>query len=54
MDMPALYSLVKTDGQGHKAILEEQASSTKAGYASVKQARLSLSFQSKITDFFGQ
>jgi hypothetical protein len=31
MDMPALYSLVKTDGQGHKALLEEQANSTKAG-----------------------
>jgi hypothetical protein len=53
MDMPALYSLVKTDGQGHKELLEEQANSTKVGYASAKQARLSLSFQSKIPDFFG-
>jgi hypothetical protein len=53
MDMPALYSLVKTDVQGHKALLEEQINSTKAGYASAKQARLSLSFQSKIPDFFG-
>jgi hypothetical protein len=53
MDMPDMYSLVKTDGQGHKALLEEQANSTKAGYASEKQARLSLSFQSKIPDFFG-
>jgi glucose dehydrogenase len=52
MDMPALYSVVKTDGQGHKALLEEQANSTKAGYALDKQARLSLSFQSKIPEFF--
>jgi hypothetical protein len=53
MDMPDLYSLVKTDDQGHKALLEEQANSTKAGYASAKQARLSLSFQSKIPKIFG-
>jgi hypothetical protein len=53
MDMPALYSLLKTDGQGHKVVLEEQPNSTKAGYASAKQARLSLSFQSKIPEFFG-
>jgi hypothetical protein len=53
MDIPALYSLVKTDGQGHKALLEEQANSTKVGYASTKQARLSLSFQSKIPEIFG-
>jgi hypothetical protein len=31
MDMPSLYSLVKKDRQGHNAILEEQANSTKAG-----------------------
>jgi hypothetical protein len=54
MDMPDLYSLVKTDGQGHKALLEEQANSTKAGYASAKQNHWSLSFQSKISDFLGQ
>jgi hypothetical protein len=53
MDMPALYRLVNTDGQGHTALLEEQVNSTKAGYASAKQARLSLSFQSKIPEFFG-
>jgi hypothetical protein len=52
MDMPALYSLVRTDGQGHKALLEEQVNSTKAGYASAKQARLSLSLQSKIPVFW--
>jgi hypothetical protein len=52
MDMPALYSLVNTDGQGHTALLEEQANSTKAGYASAKQTHLSLSFQSKIPEFF--
>jgi hypothetical protein len=53
MDIPALYSLVKTYGQCHKALLEEQANSTEAEYASTKQARLSLSFQSKIPDFSG-
>jgi hypothetical protein len=53
MDMPALYSLLKTDDQVHRAILEEQANSTKAGYASAKQAHLSLSFQSKIPEIFG-
>jgi hypothetical protein len=52
MDMPDLYSLVRTDGQGHKALLEEQVNSTKAGYASAKQARLSLSLQSKIPVFW--
>jgi hypothetical protein len=52
MDMPDMYSLAKTDGQGHKALLGEQANSTKSGYASAKQARLSLSFQSKIPGFF--
>jgi hypothetical protein len=36
MDMPALYSLVKTDGQGHTALLEEKANSPKAGYALAK------------------
>jgi hypothetical protein len=54
MDMPALYILVKTDGQGHKTLLEEQANSTKVGCASSKQARLSLSFQSKIPNFWGR
>jgi hypothetical protein len=53
MDMPVLYSLVKIYVQGHKALLEEQANSTKAGYASTKQACLSLSFQSKIPEIFG-
>jgi hypothetical protein len=53
MDMPDLYSLVKTDGQGHKELLEEHANSTKAGYTSAKQARLSLTFQSKIPENFG-
>jgi hypothetical protein len=53
MDMPALYSLVKTDDQGHKALLEEQANSMKAGYSSAKQAGNSLSFQCKIPEIFG-
>jgi hypothetical protein len=33
--------------------LEEQSHSSKAGYASSKQARLSLSFQCKISEVFG-
>jgi hypothetical protein len=53
MDMPALYSLVKTDGNNLKALLEEQSHSSKAGYASSKQARLSLLFQCKIPEVFG-
>jgi hypothetical protein len=53
MDMPALYSLVKTDGKNLKALLEEQSHSSKAGYASSKQARLSLSFQCNIPEVFG-
>jgi hypothetical protein len=53
MDMPALYSLVKTDGKNLKALLEEQSHSSKAGYDSFKQARLSLSFQCKIPEVFG-
>jgi hypothetical protein len=53
MDMPALYSIVKTDGKNLKALFEEQSHSSKAGYASSKQARLSLSFQCKIPEVFG-
>jgi hypothetical protein len=53
MYMPALYSLVKTDGKNLKALLEEQSHSSKAGYASSKQARLYLSFQCKIPEVFG-
>jgi hypothetical protein len=53
MDMPDLYSFAKTGGQGHKVLLEEQANYTKSGYASEKQARLSLSFQSIIPEIFG-
>jgi hypothetical protein len=53
MDMPALYSLVKTDGKNLKALLEEQSHSSKDGYTSSKQARLSLLFQCKIPKVFG-
>jgi hypothetical protein len=53
MDMSALYSLVKTDGNNLKALLEEQSHSSKDGYASSKQARLSLLFQCKIPEVFG-
>jgi hypothetical protein len=53
MDMHALYTLVKTGGQGYKSLLEEQSNSTEAGYASAKKARLSLSFQCNIPKVFG-
>jgi hypothetical protein len=38
---------------GDNVFLEEQANSTKAGYALAKKARLSLSFQCKIPEIFG-
>jgi hypothetical protein len=46
MDMHTLYSLVKADVKNLKALFEEQYHSSKAGYASSKQARLSLSLVS--------
>jgi hypothetical protein len=48
MDMPALYSLVRPEGQNHDVMLTEEFNSSKAGYASSAHASLSLSFKTKI------
>jgi hypothetical protein len=53
MDLPALYSLVRPDGQGYRVLLEEESNSSKAGYASSTQARLALSFKTKVPGIFG-
>jgi hypothetical protein len=45
MDMPALYNLVRPDGQQYDMILTEESNSSKAADASSAQARLSLSFK---------
>jgi hypothetical protein len=52
MDMPALYSLMRPDGQQHYVMLQEESNSSKAGYASSAQARLSLSFKMKVPGNF--
>jgi hypothetical protein len=53
MDMPALYILIRPVGQQHDVMLQEESNSSKAGYASSLQARLSLSFKMKVPGFFG-
>jgi hypothetical protein len=53
MDVPALYSLIWTDGQQHDGRLQEESNSSKEGYASSAQARLSLSFKMKVPGIFG-
>jgi hypothetical protein len=53
MDVPALYSLIRPDGQQHDVMLQEESNSSKAGYASSAQARLSLSLKKKVPGFFG-
>jgi hypothetical protein len=53
MDVPALYSLVHPDGQECDVMLTEESNSSKAGYASSAQARLSLSFITKVPGIFG-
>jgi hypothetical protein len=53
MDMPALYSWIRPDGQQHDVMLQEESNSSKAGYASSAQARLSLSFKMKVPRIFG-
>jgi hypothetical protein len=53
MDMPALCSLIRPDGQQHDVMLQEESNSSKAGYASSTHARLSLSFKMKVPGFFG-
>jgi hypothetical protein len=53
MDMPALYSLIRPDGQQHDVVLQEESNSSKAGYAFSVQARMSVSFIMKVPGFFG-
>jgi hypothetical protein len=53
MDMPALYSLIRPDGQQHDVMFKEESNSSKAGYASSAQARLWLSFKMKAPGIFG-
>jgi hypothetical protein len=53
MDMPALYSLVRPNGQGYIMLLEEESNSNKAGYSSSTQARLAMSFETKVPGIFG-
>jgi hypothetical protein len=54
MDMSALYSLIRPDGQQHDVMLQEESNSSKAGYASSEQARLSLSFKMKVPGILEQ
>jgi hypothetical protein len=53
MDMSALYSLVRPDGQKYDVILTEESNSRKAGYASSAQVHLSFSFKTKVPGIFG-
>jgi hypothetical protein len=53
MDMPALYSLVRPDGQDYDVILQEQSHSSRAGFASSTQSHLALSFKTKVPGIFG-
>jgi hypothetical protein len=53
MDIPALYSLVRPEGQNHDVMLTEESNSRKAGYASSAHARFSLSFKTKVPGIFG-
>jgi hypothetical protein len=52
-DMSALYSLVRPDGKDYDVLLQEQSHSRRAGYAYSTQARLDLSFKTKILGIFG-
>jgi hypothetical protein len=53
MDMLAFYSLIRPDGQQHDVMLQEEFNSSKAGYASSAQARLSRYFKMKVPGIFG-
>jgi hypothetical protein len=48
MDMPALYSLVRPEGQNHDVMLTDESDSSKAGYASSAHARLSVLLKTKV------
>jgi hypothetical protein len=53
MDMPTLYSIVQPYGQEYDALLQEQSHSSRAGFSSSTQARLDLSFKTKVPGIFG-
>jgi hypothetical protein len=53
MDIPALYSLVRPDGQEYDVLLQEQSDSSRAGFASSMQSRLDLSFNTNVPGIFG-
>jgi hypothetical protein len=53
MDMPSLYSDVRPDGPVYDTLLVEESNSSNAGYASSAQARLALSFKTKVPGIFG-
>jgi hypothetical protein len=53
MDMPALYSLVRPYGQAYDVLLQEKSYSRRAGFALSNQARLDLSFKTKVPGIFG-
>jgi hypothetical protein len=52
VNMPAMYSLVRPDGQDYRVRLEEDCNSSTTGYASYTQARLALSFKNKVPGIF--
>jgi hypothetical protein len=53
MDMPALYNLVRPDGQEYNALLQEKSHSSRAIFSSSNQARLAMSFKNKVPGIFG-
>jgi hypothetical protein len=48
MDIIALYSLVRPAAQEYDVLLQEQSHSSRAGFASSTQARLAVSFKTKV------
>jgi hypothetical protein len=48
-----LYSLVRPDGHIYDTLMEEEYNCSKAGYESSTQARLALSFKTKVPGIFG-
>jgi hypothetical protein len=53
MDILALYSLVRPDGQDCDVLLNEKSDSSRAVYASSTQALLAFSFNVKVPGIFG-
>jgi hypothetical protein len=53
MNMPALYTIVRPNGKEYDVILQEQSSSSRAGFSSSTQAHLDLSFKTRVLGIFG-